>query len=97
MAAASFWKSLATIDGKARQLGEHEVLRGGWRALFESPARYEAVTVADLQAAAREILQARKRTVGVLVPPAAKTEAASAAADPAAQPAATVALAGVPR
>lgn len=80
MVAAAFWQSMATIDGKARKLGEYAVLHDGWRALFEAPGRYEAVTVADLQSAAREILQARKRTVGVLVPPAARASPAPVAA-----------------
>jgi zinc protease len=70
LAAASFWKSIATIDGKARMLGEYEVIRGDWQQLFAAPARYEAVTREQVQAAAREILQRRKRTVGTLLPPA---------------------------
>jgi zinc protease len=69
LAASGFWKSIATIDGKARMLGEYEVIRGDWQQLFSAPARYEAVTREQLQAAAREILQVRKRTVGVLRPP----------------------------
>jgi zinc protease len=69
LAASGFWKSIATIDGKARMLGEYEVIRGDWQQLFVAPARYEAVTREQLQAAAREILQRRKRTVGTLVPP----------------------------
>jgi zinc protease len=69
LAAASFWASMATIDGKARRLGEYQVMHGDWRRLFTAPADYEAVTREQVQAVAREVLQARRRTVGVLVPP----------------------------
>lgn len=69
LAAAAFWKSLATIDGKARMLGEYEVMHGDWQKLFGAPAEYEAVTREQVQAVARELLQTRRRTVGVLLPP----------------------------
>ncbi len=65
---AAFWKQLSTIDGKAHLLGEYEVFHGDWRKLFDAPSRYETVTRADVQAAAREILDRRRRTVGVLIP-----------------------------
>ncbi|MCP5327259.1 MAG: insulinase family protein [Sinobacteraceae bacterium] len=68
LAAAAFWNSLATIDGKARLLGEYEVMQGGWQKLFDAPVTYEAVTREQVQAAARELLQVRRRTVGVLQP-----------------------------
>ncbi|MFO7277689.1 MAG: pitrilysin family protein [Pseudomonadota bacterium] len=65
---ASFWKQLATIDGKARLLGEFEVFHGDWRKLFDAPAQYEAVTRDEILAVARDILDRRRRTVGVLLP-----------------------------
>ena len=68
MTAAGFWKKLATIDGKAQLLGEFEVFHGDWLKLFEAPARFDRVTRAEIQAVAREILDKRRRTVGVLVP-----------------------------
>ena len=66
--AASFWKQLSTIDGKAHLLGEYEALRGGWRKLFEAPERHAAVTCAQISAAARALLNPRRRTVGMLLP-----------------------------
>jgi zinc protease len=69
LAATAFWKSIATIDGKARMLGQYEVVRGDWQKLFTAPAAYEAVTREQVQAAAAEYLQSRRRTVGMLVPP----------------------------
>jgi zinc protease len=68
LTAASFWKKLATIDGKAQLLGEFEVFHGDWQKLFDAPARFETVTRTDVQAVAREILDRRRRTVGVLLP-----------------------------
>ena len=68
LAASGFWKSIATIDGKARMLGQYEVIRGDWQKLFTAPAAYESVTREQVQAAAAEYLQARRRTVGILAP-----------------------------
>jgi zinc protease len=68
MTAAGFWKKLATIDGKAQLLGEYDVFHGDWLKLFDAPAQFDQVTRAEVQAVAREILDKRRRTVGVLVP-----------------------------
>jgi zinc protease len=66
--AAAFWKQLSTIDGKAHLLGEYEALRGGWRKLFEAPERHAEVTREEISAAARALLNPRRRTVGMLLP-----------------------------
>ena len=68
MTAAGFWKKLATIDGKAQLLGEYEVFHGDWVKLFDAPAQFDRVTRAEVQAVARDVLDKRRRTVGVLVP-----------------------------
>jgi zinc protease len=79
--AAGFWKKLATIDGKAQLLGEYEIFHGDWAKLFDAPAQFEKVTLADIHAVAREILVKRRRTVGVLVPtPEAEEHAATSEA-----------------
>jgi len=72
--AAAFWKQLATIDGKAHLLGEYEVLRGGWRNLFQAPERHAAVTRQEIGAAARLLLNPSRRTVGMLLPDAPGAE-----------------------
>ena len=64
----SFWRKLATIDGKAQLVGEYEVFHGGWRKLFDAPALFETVTAAQVQAVARDVLNVNRRTVGVLLP-----------------------------
>jgi zinc protease len=66
LAAVGLWKKLATIDGKAQLLGEYEVLHGDWSALFDVPARIAAVSAEELREVAREILDQRRRTLGVL-------------------------------
>jgi zinc protease len=80
LAASAFWRGLSTIDGKARLLGEFEVFHGSYQQLFAAPARYEAVTRADIQAAARAVLVQRRRTVGVLTPLATDAEPTTAGA-----------------
>jgi zinc protease len=81
LTAAGFWKKFATIDGKAQLLGEYEIFHGDWAKLFDAPAQFEKVTLADVHAVAREILDKRRRTVGVLVPAPEADESAAAAAD----------------
>lgn len=70
LVAVSFWKKLATIDGKAQLLGEYELFHGDWSALFAAPAQFESVTAAQVQAVARDVLNVHGRTVGVLLPAA---------------------------
>jgi zinc protease len=64
----SFWRKLATIDGKAQLLGEFEIFHGDWARLFEAPSQYERVSCEEVQSLAQEILDTRQRTVGVLIP-----------------------------
>jgi len=66
LVAVDFWRGVATIDGKARLLGDYAVMRGDYRALFTAPQLYERVTREEVQAIAREVFDPAKRTVGVL-------------------------------
>jgi zinc protease len=77
--ASSFWKQIATINGKAQLLGQFEVFEGDYKKLFDSPATYEKVTREDVQKAAALVFQKNHRTVGVLnSPPEAPAPAAPA-------------------
>jgi predicted Zn-dependent peptidase len=67
----NLYRAQETINGKALQLGNHEVFFGDYRKMFEAPAAYEKLTVADIQAVAAKYLKKSQRTVGVL---AAKEE-----------------------
>lgn len=73
--ASSFWRGMATINGKARALGTYEVFSGDYRKLFDAPAAYNAVTTADVQALAKKILRVQNRTTGLLKPVAAEEAA----------------------
>ena len=39
---------------------------GDWTKLFDAPAQFERITAAEIQAVAKDILDKRRRTVGVL-------------------------------
>ncbi|MDQ3039888.1 MAG: insulinase family protein [Pseudomonadota bacterium] len=69
--ASAFWRGMATINGKARALGTYEVFHGDYRKLFEAPAAFEAVSAADVQSLAKDILRVQNRTTGLLKPVAA--------------------------
>jgi len=78
--ASSFWKQLATINGKAELLGSFEVYEGDYKKLFDSPAVYEKVTREDVLKAAGLVFQKNHRTVGLLQSPPQAPAAAGAPA-----------------
>jgi predicted Zn-dependent peptidase len=71
---ANFWRQLATINGKARSLGEAAVFRGSYERLFDLPGEIEAITAEDLQSVAATVLRRNNATIGVLQSPAAEDE-----------------------
>lgn len=71
-ALAGFWRSQATISGKAQALGSYQVFHDDYRKLFEAPERYAAVSVEDIQRVAARVLRRDNRTVGSLLPVAAE-------------------------
>ena len=71
---AQFWRSQATIAGKAQALGSYQVFNGDYNALFQAPERYAAVSVEDIQRVAAKYLTRNNRTVGVLRAAAAEQE-----------------------
>ena len=73
----------ATIDGKAQLLGEYEIFHGDWAKLFDAPGQFDKVTREDVHAVAREILDSRRRTVGVLIPEPEGSEVDEVDAEPA--------------
>jgi zinc protease len=77
--AATFWKQLATIDGKASLLGQFDVFEGDYQKLFDAPAVYEKVTRDEVHKAAASLLQKNHRTVGVLTNPVAAPSSSAAA------------------
>ncbi|MEM8814199.1 MAG: pitrilysin family protein [Pseudomonadota bacterium] len=71
---ADHWRNLATIDGKAEALGEHEVFAGGYESLFERPGSVEALSVDALREAAARVFRRGNATIGVLRSPASEDE-----------------------
>jgi zinc protease len=75
MVLAEFWRSMATINGKAANLGEAAVFQGRYEALFELPGNIEAISAEDLRAVAAAVFRRNNATIGVLhAPPAEEVE-----------------------
>ncbi len=70
MALADYWRSMATISGKAAGLGEAAVFHGGYEKLFDLPGNIEAVSADDLKAVAVSVFRRDNATVGTLYAPA---------------------------
>jgi zinc protease len=69
---SAFWRSMATISGKASAMGSYEVFNGDYRKLFDAPATYDRVTTADIQRLAAKIFRRDNRTVGTVAQSPAK-------------------------
>ena len=65
---ANLLRGLQTANGKAHTLGQMEMMLGSWRALFDLPDRYQAISAADLQRVARKTFAPHRRNVVSLVP-----------------------------
>jgi zinc protease len=66
---ADFWRSLATIDGKASALGNFAVFAGSYETLFSMPEEISTTTGEQLQAVASSVFRRGNMTVGVLRAP----------------------------
>ena len=74
MALADYWRSMATIDGKAAGLGKAAVFHGSYEKLFDLPGNIEAVSAADLKAVAASVFRRDNATIGTLYAPAAEED-----------------------
>ncbi len=70
---ATFWRALQTISGKAQALGTHEIFHGNYTALFNAPAKVDAVTADQVKAIAATTFRKQNRTIGRLVPAPTQT------------------------
>lgn len=61
-----FYNQVETINGKSNNIGTYEVFFGDYRKMFDAPANYNKVTVADVQRVAQKYLTKSNRTVAVL-------------------------------
>lgn len=74
MLVTGFYRSMATISGRANQLGSFALFHGDWRKLFEVVETYESIQPADIQRVVDQYLTADNRTVVTLVPTPAEEE-----------------------
>jgi predicted Zn-dependent peptidase len=61
-----FYNQVETINGKSNNIGTYEVFFGDYRKMFDAPANYNTVTVADVQRVAKKYFTKSNRTVAVL-------------------------------
>ncbi|RKZ18089.1 insulinase family protein [bacterium] len=68
MLVAGFYRDMATISGRANQLGSFEIFHGDWRKLFDVVGTYESIQAEDIQRVLSTWLTAQNRTVVTLIP-----------------------------
>jgi zinc protease len=61
-----FYNQVETINGKSNNMGTYEVFFGDYKKMFDAPANYNKVTIADVQRVAQKYLIKSNRTVAVL-------------------------------
>lgn len=61
-----FYSQVETINGKSNNIGTYEVFFGDYKKMFDAPANYNKITVADVQKVAKKYFSKSNRTVGVL-------------------------------
>lgn len=61
-----FYRTMATINGKANTIGTYETFFGDYHKLFNATDEYAKVTVDDIQRVVKTYLKKSNRTVGVL-------------------------------
>lgn len=61
-----FYNQVETINGKSNNIGTYEVFFGDYRKMFDAPANYNKVTVADVKRVTQKYLTKSNRTVGIL-------------------------------
>jgi zinc protease len=61
-----FYSEVETINGKSNTIGDYEVFFGNYKKMFDAPAEYNKVTVADVKRVANKYFKKSNRTVGIL-------------------------------
>ncbi len=74
IALVDFWRTMATINGKAAGLGDAAVFRGSYEKHFDLAKDIEALTGEDLNAVAAGVFYRSNATIGVLSAPAPEEE-----------------------
>jgi zinc protease len=68
--AANFYRSMQTVNGKARKIGTYEIYFGDFNEILKVQDRYRAVTLDDVKRVAKEYFSPRNRSVVTLIPEA---------------------------
>ncbi len=61
-----FYNQVETINGKSNNIGTYEVFFGDYKKMFDAPAAYNKITIADVQRVAKKYFTKSGRTVGIL-------------------------------
>jgi zinc protease len=61
-----FYRDMATINGKANNIGTYQLFFGDYKLLFDAPQKFSQVTAEDIKRVASQYLRKANRTVGVL-------------------------------
>jgi predicted Zn-dependent peptidase len=61
-----FYDQVETINGKSNNIGTYEVFFGDYKKMFDAPANFNKVTIADVQNVAKKYFTKSNRTIGVL-------------------------------
>ena len=61
-----FYSQIETINGKSNNIGTYEVFFGDYKKMFDAPAAFNKVTMADVKRVAAKYFSKSNRTVGVL-------------------------------
>jgi zinc protease len=68
--AANFYRSMQTVNGKARKIGSYEIYFGDFNEILKVQDRYRAVTADDVKRVAGKYFDPKNRDVVTLVPEA---------------------------
>lgn len=60
-----FYDQVETINGKSNNIGTYEVFFGDYKKMFEAPANFNKVTIADVKKVANKYFSKSNRTVGI--------------------------------
>ncbi len=66
----NFYRSMQTVNGKARKIGQYELLFGNFEKIYEVQERYKAVTIEDVRAVVEKYFKPTNRNVVTLIPKA---------------------------
>jgi len=67
---ANFYRSMQTVNGKARKIGTYEIYFGDFNEILKVQDRYQAVAADDVKRVAGQYFSPKNRTVVTLVPEA---------------------------